>query len=289
MADDVDDTGRPEDEGAQERDNWESDGSFDRDGDPDVLLDVPNLSVEEIDLEVEDLRGRVSLHAEVLELLKLDVGVDVALGRVHLGIKGVEAQALLKVRLDNVAAIIERVLATIDRNPQILEQIASGAGRALGEVGRGAGDAAGEVGRGAGDAAGEVGRGASRAVGEVGRGAGDAAGEVGRGAGDAVGEVGQGAGEAAGEVGKGAKEAAGGAGKAVEGVGDSAGKAVEDVSDDVGEVEGAIEGQAGYTAESVERKSDGGSGGGSRSGGKRRKRVRESEGERPRRSARRRA
>jgi hypothetical protein len=278
VADDVDDTGRPEDEGAQERDDWESDGSFDGDGDPDVLLDVPNLSVEEIDLEVEDLRGRVSLHAEVLELLKLDVGVDVALGRVHLGIKGVEAQALLKVRLDNVAAIIERVLATIDRNPQILEQIASGAGRALGEVGRGTGDAAGEVGRGAG-----------QAVGEVGRGAGDAAGEVGRGAGDAVGEVGQGAGEAAGEVGKGAKEAAGGAGKAVEGVGGSAGKAVEDVTDDVGEVEGAIEGQAGYTAESVERKSDGGPGGESRSGGKRRKRVRESEGERPRRSARRRA
>ena len=34
-----------------------------------------------------------------------------------------EAQALLKVRLDKVAEIINRVLATIDRNPEIVDQI----------------------------------------------------------------------------------------------------------------------------------------------------------------------
>src|SRR3954454_21945572 len=70
---------------------------------PDVLLDVPLLKVDEIVLDVEDLRARVSLQAEVLDLLRLNVGADVALGSVHLDIKGVEAQALLKVRLDNVA------------------------------------------------------------------------------------------------------------------------------------------------------------------------------------------
>ena len=41
---------------------------------PDVLLDVPQLRVEEIILEVEDLRAHVSIQAEVLNLLRLSVG-----------------------------------------------------------------------------------------------------------------------------------------------------------------------------------------------------------------------
>ncbi|MYW43568.1 hypothetical protein GT346_09540, partial [Streptomyces sp. SID161] len=92
-------------------------GRLAADGAPDVYLDVPVLKVDEIDLDVEDLRAHVSLQAEVLDLLKLNVGADVSLGRVHLGISGVEAQAQLKVRLDNVALIIDRVLTTLDRNP----------------------------------------------------------------------------------------------------------------------------------------------------------------------------
>src|SRR5215207_170288 len=90
---------------------------------PDVLLDVPKLRVEEIILDVEDLRAHVSVQADVLNLLRLSVGANVQLGGVHLEIRGVEAQALLKVRLDKVAEIINRVLATIDRNPEIVDQI----------------------------------------------------------------------------------------------------------------------------------------------------------------------
>lgn len=155
-------------------------------GPPDVLLDVPNLSVHEIALEVEDLRAHIALQAELLELLKLNVGADVTLGRVSLKITEVQAQALLKVRLDRVAQIIDRVLITIDRNPRILEHLVGaiepaleGVGSAVGEVGAGVGRATGELGRGAGEALGEVGRGAGEAVGEVGRGAGETVGEVG--------------------------------------------------------------------------------------------------------------
>ena len=127
---------------------------------PDVLLDVPVVKVDEINFELEDLRARVSLQAEVLDLLQLSVGADVSLGRVALEIKGVEAQALLKVRLDNVAAIVDRVLTTIDRNPQILENITQGLGKAVDEVGEGAGKAVGEIGEGAGSAVEDVGEGA---------------------------------------------------------------------------------------------------------------------------------
>src|SRR5829696_3473277 len=95
----------------------------DSSGEPDVLLDVPQLRVDEIILDVEDLHAHVSVQADVLNLLRLSVGANVQLGGVHLEIRGVEAQALLKVRLDTVAEIINRVLATIDRNPEIIDQI----------------------------------------------------------------------------------------------------------------------------------------------------------------------
>ena len=112
---------------------------------PDVLLDVPQLRVEEIILEVEDLRAHVSVQAEVLNLLRLSVGADVQLGSVHLEIKGVEAQALLKVRLEKVAEIINRVLATIDRNPEIVDKIVTPLGAAAGELKGTAGRSVDEV------------------------------------------------------------------------------------------------------------------------------------------------
>lgn len=90
-------------------------------GDPDVLLDVPNLSVEEITLDVQNLRAKVSLDARLANLLQLSAGADASIDQVKLTIKGVKADLMLKVKLDNVAAIIDRTLTTIDRNPQILE------------------------------------------------------------------------------------------------------------------------------------------------------------------------
>jgi hypothetical protein len=150
-----------------------TEGDLDSD-EPDVLLDVPVLKVDEINLDVEELRARVSLQAAVLDLLRLNVGVDVFIGQVGLEIKGVEAQALLKVRLENVARILDRVMSTIDRNPQILEQITEGVGSTVGELGGGAGKAVGELGEGAGSAVEEVSEGAGAAVGDVGEAAGEA-------------------------------------------------------------------------------------------------------------------
>ena len=188
------------------------------DEETDVLLDVPEVKVDEIELEVENLRASVSLQAEVLDLLTLKVGADVGLGRVGLTIKGVEAQALLKVRLDNVREIIARVLQTIDRNPQILEHVTKGVGGAVEDVGQGAGSAVEDVGQGAGGAVEEVGQGAGGAVEDVGRGAEEAAEGAGKAteeAGRGVGKVAEGTGDAGEDAGRGAGEDAGrGAGEA---------------------------------------------------------------------------
>ena len=177
---------------------------------PDVVVDIPVVKVDEIDFELDDLEARISLHAEVLDLVKLSVGVHAELGKVKLNIKGVEAQALLRARLDHVTAIIDRVLTTLDRNPDVLKTIAhslepvtEGAGKAVGEVGEGANKAVGQIGEGAGSAVEDVGEGAGGAVEDVGGGAGKAVGEVGEGANRAVGGLGEGAGQAVGGLGQG--------------------------------------------------------------------------------------
>lgn|GEM_PF-6800500 len=105
---------------------------------PDVLLDVPTVKVDEITLDVENLRARVSLHAELANLVRLDVGADVGIEKVELTIKGVEAQALLKVRLQRVYEILNRALQTVDSNPELLASLLRPVGHAVGEVGEAA-------------------------------------------------------------------------------------------------------------------------------------------------------
>jgi pyruvate/2-oxoglutarate dehydrogenase complex dihydrolipoamide acyltransferase (E2) component len=91
-------------------------------GDPDLQLDVPALSVEEIDLEVEDLQVHLSIQADLADLVKIKVGLDAELGELKLGIKGVQAQLQLKARLDNVRAIFSEVLASLEHNPRFFRE-----------------------------------------------------------------------------------------------------------------------------------------------------------------------
>jgi pyruvate/2-oxoglutarate dehydrogenase complex dihydrolipoamide acyltransferase (E2) component len=155
---------------------------------PDVLLDVPVLNVGAINLEVRGLRAHVAVLAELANLVNLSVGVDARLDEVKLTIEDVEAQALLKVRLEHVRAILEKALDTIAENPQILEGLARTVDRTAEQVGGAAREAVGEDGA-VSQVAGGVG-GATRQVGE-------AAGRVTEGAQGAVGQVASQGGQAA--------------------------------------------------------------------------------------------
>jgi hypothetical protein len=88
--------------------------------DVDVLLDVEELEVDRIHLAVRDLRAHVSVVAELASLVSLQVGVDARLDEVELEIEGVRAKLLLKVRLDNVRAILKHALDTVAEHPEIL-------------------------------------------------------------------------------------------------------------------------------------------------------------------------
>jgi hypothetical protein len=98
--------------------------------DVDVVLDVSELEVDRIKLQVRDLRAHVSVVAELAGLLNLQVGVDARLDEVELEIEGVRAKLLLKVRLDDVRAILKEALETVAEHPEILRILT----RALDEV-----------------------------------------------------------------------------------------------------------------------------------------------------------
>jgi e3 binding domain len=92
--------------------------------DADVTLDVPSLKVEELMLDVENLRHRTSMQAELADMVKLNVGVETVVDGAKLELRGVDAQMFLKAKLDNVRAILSEALDTIDNNPEILQDIA---------------------------------------------------------------------------------------------------------------------------------------------------------------------
>lgn len=113
---------------------------------PDVLLDVPNLSIEQISIQVQNLDVEIALDARLANLLHLSVGAKASVDDVRIEIAGVRAQATLIVRLDNVRAIIERTLQTLDNNPQIVERLLSTVDNTVGTVGGVANNAVGTIG-----------------------------------------------------------------------------------------------------------------------------------------------
>jgi hypothetical protein len=113
---------------------------------PDVLLDVPNLSIEQLTIEVDNLQADLSLNARLANILNLTAGAHAGIDRVHIELRGVRAQATLIVRLDNVRAIIERTLQTLDNNPQLVTQLLNTVDNAVNTVGGVANNAVGTVG-----------------------------------------------------------------------------------------------------------------------------------------------
>ncbi|MFG2106045.1 hypothetical protein [Micromonospora chersina] len=105
---------------------------------PDVLLDIPEVTVDQIRLSVEGLDADLSLRARLANLLQLDAGVRVHLEGVELDVTGVSAEALLKVRLEKLMQILDRALSTIDRNPHLIDALARSVGGSIDDVNRAA-------------------------------------------------------------------------------------------------------------------------------------------------------
>ena len=152
-----------------------------------MLIDIPVVKVDEIELEVDDLHAQVAVNAQVRNLVQISVGADVRLGKVELTMEGVEAQALLQARLNQVEAIVARVAMSLDRNPELLQSI----GRAVEDVGGGTGHLLDKTG----EALKHIGEGAKGALQELGQGAGQGVAGAGQGAQQATSRLAKGVGQ----------------------------------------------------------------------------------------------
>lgn len=102
----------------------------------DVVLEVPRLWVDSLGLEVDSLTARLSLDANVINLVSVAAGVDVAIDSVMLSLERVSAEAYLYVDLDNVARLVDRTISTLERNPEIVTTLLSSVDTLVSTVGR---------------------------------------------------------------------------------------------------------------------------------------------------------
>ncbi len=107
----------------------------------DVVLDIPNVCVQNIRLKVDTVTAKINLDAKVSNLVHLSAGADVFIGDVDLNIRGVRAQALLLVDLDDVYHIVDQTLTFVDNHPEIIQQL----GSTLQNTGAAVGGLVGEV------------------------------------------------------------------------------------------------------------------------------------------------
>ena len=69
---------------------------------PDVYVYVPKVHVGELNIDVERLEAHLALRAEVANLVNLVAGVHVAIDKVKIDLKDVDAECELKVRLKHL-------------------------------------------------------------------------------------------------------------------------------------------------------------------------------------------
>ena len=101
----------------------------------DVILEIPELSVDSIGLTVADVKAHVALDANAMNLVQITAGVDVGIKKVQLGIVGVLAEAYLYVDLDDVVYIVDQTLTFVDNHPEVVQQLGSTLQNTVGAVG----------------------------------------------------------------------------------------------------------------------------------------------------------
>jgi hypothetical protein len=111
----------------------------------DVVLEVPNLCVQNIHLRVDTVTAKVNLDARISNLVRISAGADVFIGDVDLTIRGVRAQVLLLVDLDDVYHVVDNTLTFVDNHPEVIRQLGSTLNNVGGAVGGTVGGVLGAV------------------------------------------------------------------------------------------------------------------------------------------------
>lgn len=103
----------------------------------DVVLRVPNLSVDRIELDVDNLQAEINLAAQIANLVDLNAGVQLGIEKVNITIADVRARLDLVIRLGHLTQIVNRTLHSLNLNPlliNVLDTVTDVAGEVIGAV-----------------------------------------------------------------------------------------------------------------------------------------------------------
>lgn len=89
----------------------------------DLVLDAPDLKLEGVHLDIQNLESKISLNVNIGNLVNLEVGVNLKADTLKLELDNIEAETYVRVSLDRIQQIINRTLETIDNNPDILNSL----------------------------------------------------------------------------------------------------------------------------------------------------------------------
>lgn len=88
----------------------------------DLVLDIPRLCIEDLELHVDSLRARVSLDARIAGMVRVSAGASVAVDSVSLTLRNVRAKALLAVDLSHIAQMVDLIMAYLGSHPTLLKR-----------------------------------------------------------------------------------------------------------------------------------------------------------------------
>jgi len=92
----------------------------------DLVVDAPNLELEGVQLEIQNLQAKISLGVHIGNLVNIDLGVDLTGDTLNLELNSLQAEAYVRANLDRIQHIINRTLETIDNNPDVLQSLSNG-------------------------------------------------------------------------------------------------------------------------------------------------------------------
>lgn len=91
--------------------------------DYDLVLDIPRLCIEHLELRVDSLRARVSIDANIAGMVSINAGAGVAIDHVDLTLENVHATLLLAVDLSRLVQVVNETMSFLEANPDVLKRV----------------------------------------------------------------------------------------------------------------------------------------------------------------------
>ncbi|GAL84751.1 hypothetical protein MXAN_4926 [Sporocytophaga myxococcoides] len=91
----------------------------DTDNNTDVILEVPSIKAESVNMDAENLKFSISVKAQLSNFSNIEIGTDIHVEKIKLDINSLEAEALFTAKLKKIETIFIKALESIDKNPDI--------------------------------------------------------------------------------------------------------------------------------------------------------------------------